>query len=67
MHDTILSLHTPSASAVESKGQNFFLKVVMLHIKLKEKKCTSEKVDLTHIASMSSGVGLKGHILKLCR
>ena len=32
-----LSLHAPSAPGVRSKGQNIFsLKVVMLHIKLKE-------------------------------
>ena len=32
----ILSLHTPSAPGVGSKGQNiFFLKVVILHIKFK--------------------------------
>ena len=36
MHAHILSLHTPSTPEVGSKGQNNFkLKVVMLHSKLK--------------------------------
>ena len=32
----ILRVNTPSNPGVGSKGQNFFLKAVMLHIKLKE-------------------------------
>ena len=35
MQAHILSLHTPSAPGIGSKGQNFFLNVVMLPIKLK--------------------------------
>ena len=34
----ILFFHTPSVSAVGSKGQHFFLNMVMLHINLKGKK-----------------------------
>ena len=37
MQTHILSIHTPSAPVLRSKGQNigFSLKVIMLHIKLK--------------------------------
>ena len=35
MQTHILSLHTPSTPKMRSKGQHFYLKVVMLHIKLK--------------------------------
>ena len=59
-----LSLPTPTTPGVGSKGHIFFsfLKVVMLHIKLKWKKCRPTcKVH----TPLTSGVGLKGQIL-LC-
>ena len=40
MKANILSLHTPTTPGLGSKGHIFsFLKVAMLHIKLKWKKC----------------------------
>ena len=57
MQAHILSLHTPAASGVGSKGQNiFFLKVVMLQIKLNGAPC--KHIFLTHTHSL--WVGLKG-------
>ena len=38
MKANMLSFHTPTTPGVGSKG-HFFIKVVMLHIKLKWKKC----------------------------
>ena len=45
-----------------------FLKVVMLHIKVKWKKCRPTcKVTLNLHTILTSGAGFKGQILKLCR
>ena len=59
----MLSLHTPSTPGVGSKGHIFFsfLKVVMLHIKLKWKKCRPTcKVTLWILNKpLTSGVGFK--------
>ena len=38
MQAHILSLHTPSAYGLNKKVKEIFLNVVMLHIKLREKK-----------------------------
>ena len=59
MQAHILSLHThPRAPRVGSKGQNiFFLKVVMLHIKLKGME---QRVTCKHLFCSVPGVWLKG-------
>ena len=60
----MLSLHTPTTPGMGSKGHFFLLKVFMLHIKLKWKKC---RPTLNLHTPLTSGVGFKGHISKLCR
>ena len=61
MKANMLSLHTPTTPRVGSKGHFFLLKVFMLHIKLKWKKCRPTcKVTLwiyTHPWPL--GLGLK--------
>ena len=61
MKANMLSLHTPTTPVLRSKGHFFLLKVVMLHIKLKWKKCRPTfKVTLwiyTHLWPL--GLGLK--------
>ena len=71
MKASVLSLHTPTTPGVGSKGHFcLFLKVVMLHIKVKWKKCRPTcKLGNTlnlHLI-LTSEVGFKGQILKLCR
>ena len=70
MKANMLSLHTPTTPGVGSKGHFlFFLKVVMLHIKLKWKKCrpTCKVILLNLHTPLTSGVGFNGQMLKLCR
>ena len=70
MNANILSLHTPTAPGVGSKGHFCsFLKLVMLHIKVNWKKCRPymQGNTLNLHTPLISGVGLKGQILKLCR
>ena len=70
MKANMLSLHTPTTPEVGSKGHLFsFLKVVMLHIKLKWKKCrpTCKVTLFTFTHTLTSWVGFKGQIFKLCR
>ena len=59
MKANMLSLHTPTTPGVESKGHFFsFLKVVMLHIKLKWKKCRPTR-QITLWIYTHLGFGLK--------
>ena len=69
MKASMLSLHTSTTPGVGSKGHFFsFLKVVMLHIKVKWKKCRPTcRVHLNLHTILTSEVGFKGQILKLCR
>ena len=66
---SILFLHTFSTPKVGQKFMTFFLKVIMWHIKLKEKEgrptYKEKNFDLTH--SRISGVGLKGQHFQLYR
>ena len=65
MKANMLSLHTQTTPGVGSKLILFsFLKVVMLHIKL---KWNMQGNTLNLYTPLTSGVGLKGQILKLCR
>ena len=66
MKASVLSLHTPTTPGVGSKVYFCsFLKVVMLHIKVKWKKCRPTCMTLHTI--LTSEVGFKVQILKLCR
>ena len=69
MKASMLSLHTPMTPGVGSKGHFCsFLKVVMLHIKVKWKKCRPTcNYTLNLHTILTSEVGFKGQILKLCR
>ena len=65
MKASVLSLHTPTTPGVGSKGHFCsFLKVVMLHIKVKT-YMQGNTLNLHTI--LTSEVGFKGQILKLCR
>ena len=64
MKASVLSLHTPTTPGVGSKGHFCsFLKGVMLHIKVKWKKCR----PTCKVTILTSEVGFKDQILKLCR
>ena len=69
MQAHILSLHTPSAPGVGSKDKNtFFLKVVMMHIKLKgmERSASCKHINCPYTHPKPLGVGSKGQTLWSC-